>query len=441
MQSTADPLRPDALPALRDDPEALEARFRAAPGAFASALPGALAQRPDHLVLRAWAARLAADGAAAQAESTVAVTEAGPFALPLVGTLGRFAAVTVGLAVLAGTYAKLPALFGIAEDSFYPRHLPFVVLPAFAALLAYRYRPARRPLLGVAGVFAAVWLWQVLRPGAPESDTLILGLLHATVLLGLVAGVAALGRNWRSVEGRTAYLQLVAEVGAVTGLILLGGGALTAITLGLFAAVGVDLAETWFEWAGPYGVAAAPLVALYVVSLRRSEARLAPVLARFFGPLALAVLAVYLPVLLAKGAAPLSDRETLAAFDAMLAGVLVLVVLLASERPAAPRHWTDGVVVALALLALVADAAALVALAGRLAEGLTPNRTALLAANVLGAVHLGGVLVVAARRRTGRPADAALERWTARLLPAYAGWAAVVVFLFPLVFGFDFGFD
>ena len=74
--------------------------------------------------------------------------------------------------------------------------------------------------------------YQLLRPDASDSDTLILGGLHAAVLLGLVAGIAALGDRWRTAEGRTAYLQLGAEALAVAGLIAIGGGALTAVTIG-----------------------------------------------------------------------------------------------------------------------------------------------------------------------------------------------------------------
>ena len=424
-------------------PETLEALYRAAPAAFAAALADALAARPGDLVLRTWQARL--DGAAtttAGAPAEIPSVEDSPLGAALApGRLLGFVALTVGLGLLGGTYAKLPALTGLDEVGFYERHLPFFVLPALAALLAYRYRPARRPLMATAGVFGAMWLWQALRPGASESDTLLLGMLHAPILLWLVAGLAALGARWREAAGRVAYLQLTAEAAAVAGLIAAGGAALTGVTLGLFGAVGVSIEEEWFEWVVPYGAVGAPLVALFVVSLRRDEGRLVPMLARFFGPLALAVLAVYLPVLLAQGAAPLRDRETLAAFDAMLGGALLLIVLLVAGRPAGRRHWTDGVVAGLAALALVADAVALVALGERLALGLTPNRLALLGANVLVAVHLGGVLFYALRRLMGRlrPDGARvdpLEAWVAGYLPVYAGWAAVVVFVFPLLFGF-----
>ena len=103
MQSSEAHLPPDALAALADEPEALETRFRAAPEAFAAALPGALARRPGHPVLRAWAARLAADGRPAPMEmSTETPAEAGPFAAPPAGRL---------LPVYAGWAAVVVFLF------------------------------------------------------------------------------------------------------------------------------------------------------------------------------------------------------------------------------------------------------------------------------------------------------------------------------------------
>ena len=446
MQS--DPITPDRLVAHADSPEVLEQLYRAEPAAFRVALDAALARSPDRLVLRAWRARFAAQGTAPEISahdvpidsvSDLAPSPSG-WSWPVAPPLGQFMAVLIGLALAAGTYAKLPGFLDLASlkaENFYIRHLPFFVLPAFAALLGFRYRPSRRIVLSVVGVFAAAWLFMVLRPAPSGSDTMFLSVLHVPLLLWLVSGLAALGVSWKRPSARIAYLQLTSEVLVVTGLVLVGGAVLTALTIGLFEAIGVSV-EVWYtNWVVPYGAVAAPLVALYLVSLRRDDQRLAPTMARVFGPLALITLAAYLPTLLLQGANPLDDRDTLIAFNVMLVAAFVLVVLLVTEQSRLKRTWTDGVAVALMVLAILIDLIALGAIVGRLFEGgITPNRLAVLGANVLVLAHLSVVLVAAVQLLAGKSDRSRLERGVAGFLPVYAAWAAVVIFAFPLFFGF-----
>ena len=159
---------------------------------------------------------------------------------------------------------------------------------------------------------------------------------------------------------------------------------------------------------------------------------MAPLVARVFGPLALAVLVVYLPALLVSGG--LADRDALLALNVALVAVLALVVLMAAERPDVRRHWTDAVAAALVVVALAADLAALVSIVGRLLDGgLTPNRLAVVGLNGLVAVHLAGLAAPLVRRALGR-GGAAGDRWTAGFLTVYVVWAAVVVLAFPLLF-------
>jgi len=49
-------------------------------------------------------------------------------------------------------------------------------------------------------------------------------------------------------------------------------------------------------------------------------------------------------------------------------------------------------------------------------------------------VNLGGSAVLYVRFVTGHDALARLERWQTAYLPVYAGWAALVVIVFPPLF-------
>ncbi|HYN89105.1 MAG TPA: hypothetical protein VER55_11270, partial [Ardenticatenaceae bacterium] len=87
--------------------------------------------------------------------------------------------------------------------------------------------------------------------------------------------------------------------------------------------------------------------------------------------------------------------------------------------------------------ALLADAVALWAIGARITEfGFSPNRVAVLGVNVILLVNLVWSAVLYIRFLSGRGSFAALERWQTNYLPIYAAWAAIVVIVFPPLFGY-----
>ena len=89
------------------------------------------------------------------------------------------------------------------------------------------------------------------------------------------------------------------------------------------------------------------------------------------------------------------------------------------------------------LCALLVDAFALWAIAGRISEfGFSPNKVAALGENLILLVNLAWSAVLYARFLAGRGSFAPLERWQTAYLPVYAVWAWVVVALFPMLFGY-----
>lgn len=79
----------------------------------------------------------------------------------------------------------------------------------------------------------------------------------------------------------------------------------------------------------------------------------------------------------------------------------------------------------------------LTAMLTRIAEfGFSPNKIAALGLNLLLLVHLARAAWLAVGFLRGRRAFAQLERWQTRYLPVYGAWAAIVVVVFPPLFGF-----
>ena len=222
-------------------------------------------------------------------------------------------------------------------------------------------------------------------------------------------------------------------------LIALGGGVLVGFMLVIFQAIGIDV-EPYFEaWLLPCGAAGAVLVAAWLVEAKQSVIEnMAPVLTRLFTPLFALVLLAFLGTLVWTGQAIDIERDVLIAFNMLLVLVLALLLYAVSARdPRSPPGPFDVVQLVLVAGALVADAVALWAIAARIEEfGFSPNRVAALGMNLILLVNLAWSAVLTLRFLRGRGSFADLERWQTDYLPVYGIWAAVVVMLFPPVFGY-----
>jgi hypothetical protein len=165
---------------------------------------------------------------------------------------------------------------------------------------------------------------------------------------------------------------------------------------------------------------------------------MAPVLTRLFTPLFTVLLLVFLATMAWTGSPINVEREVLIGFDLLLVLVVGLVLYAASARdPQAPPDIFDRLQLLLVTSALVVDAVALAAIATRISEfGFTPNRVAALGENLILLVNLAWSAWLYTRFLRHRASFAALERWQVAYLPVYSAWAAVVVVVFPLVFGF-----
>jgi hypothetical protein len=213
---------------------------------------------------------------------------------------------------------------------------------------------------------------------------------------------------------------------------------LTGLTAVMFQVIGMDISRWYMENVVVYGAVAAPLVAVYLIErVVPGKTRIPPIIARLFSPLFLITLVVYLLVMLVQGKSPYTDREFLLVFNAMLFLVLAMTIFAVSERQAAEKRvLSDYVNIALVAVALIVDVVELSAIVFRLSSyGLTPNRLAVLGANVAIFGNLAGILVAYVRYFRGAGSITDIEAQVARYLPVYLVWTAIVAFVFPLIFG------
>jgi hypothetical protein len=356
-----------------------------------------------------------------------------------------------GVAVAAAAAIKVPALFGLdlgRDAGFYLRNLSLFVLPLLTGYFAWKRGLETRTLLWLAaafvaaGVFANAYPFAPHVPGSSTHDpgyTETLTVLHLPIALWVVAGVAYAGARWGEVAGRMDFIRFSGELLIYYALIALGGGVLTGLMDMLFRSIGMNVERFFQSWLLPCGGVGAVAVAAWLVEAKQSVIEnMAPVLTRLFTPLFAAVLVVFLGTLVWTGRGVDIERNVLIAFDLLLVVVLGLLLYSASARdPRSPPGGFDVLQVVLLVSALLADAVALWAIAARIsAFGFSPNRVAALGENVILLVNLTWSAALYIGFLRGRGSFSHLERWQTSYLPVYAAWAAVVVIVFPPVFGY-----
>lgn len=354
----------------------------------------------------------------------------------------REASVAFGSAAAAAVAIKVPALlFGMDLDedaSFYARNASLFVLPLLSGYFVWKRRLGVRTLGWLAAVFVAAAVFANAYPFVSGGSTEALTALHLPIALWVVVGVVYAGGRWGRVEGRMDFVRFSGELVIYYALIALGGGVLMGFTALIFEVIGIDIEPFFESWILPCGVAGTVIVASWLVEAKQGVIEnMAPVLTRLFAPMFALALVIFLGTLAWTGRGIDIERDVLIAFDLLLVVVLGLLLYSVSARdPRAPPDLFDFVQVVLVVSALLADAVALGAIAARIFElGFTPNRTAALGENVILMVNLAWSAVLYVRFLRGRGAFADLERWQTDYVPVYGIWAALVVVVFPPIFG------
>lgn len=339
---------------------------------------------------------------------------------------------------LAALLAQLPKLLSLNQENFYSRNVGFIVFPLLIAWFAWKNNISRKTTAWLAGlILIAIGFINWLPQGQP-GDTLILSCIHLPLwlwsLLGFTFGGGKLSRgaNWLG------FLRYNGDLAVVTALLLLAGGLTTALTINLFGLIGWRIEKFYFDYVVICGLAAVPIVGTFLTQAQPALVnKVAPVIANLFSPVALVMLVVYLVATVLSGRSPYHDREFLLLFNALLIGVMALIFFSVAGATPASRNPTQILLLfLLSAVTILVNGIALSAVLFRIAEwGMTPNRAAVLGANILMLGHLlyvGVRLLEAISRKTDL---AGVGRSMTLFLPIYGVWSAVVTFLFPLLFG------
>jgi hypothetical protein len=342
-------------------------------------------------------------------------------------------------ALFAGAIAKLPHFFGMDEEFFYPRNIGFIVFPALTAYFAWRNKLSAGKMAVIAAATLAGLVFINALPNVKTSDTLVLSCVHLLLVLWAILGFAFMGDARNIDDKRLAYLKFNGDLVVMTTLILIAGGIMTGLTLGLFELIGFRIEEFYFKNVVVFGLPAAPIVGSFLIQTNpQLVGKVSPVIAKIFSPLVLLMLVIYLGAIFYSGKDPYNDREFLLIFNGLLIGVMALIFFSVSDASRATKSRAETwVLFLLSVVTIVVNGIALSAILFRISEwGLTPNRAAVLGSNLIILVNLLLVTAKLYKVIANRAEIDGVSRVMALYLPVYVLWAAIVTFIFPLIFGF-----
>ena len=394
------------------DPAGLERLYRSNPAEFSRAFEAVYPQISTQVSAQIWRERLA-----------VSTTSW--------GSMSDWVIVGV-FAMLAGFLMQLPDIFSISHDRYFPRNMSFIVMPGIGAYFAYRQGMSLRQLLAPLAILAASIFFINFLP--EKSTTLLLTCLHIPILIWLSVGYIFAGSDPAK---RMDFLRYHGDLVVMTTVIGLAGGLFTALTINLFNLIQLKIEDFYFRYLVLSILPSVPLFATFLVRQNASlVSKISPVIARIFTPLVTLTLAIFLVAIIYSGKDPYNDREFLLLFNGVLIGVMALILFSlgeATKQNASRVH--QYFLFALAVLAIIDNGIALSAIGFRLVEfGITPNRLAVLGSNALVMVHLMITTQKLWSFLKGNERIEAVEKSLTSYLPFYAVWAAIVSFVFPLLF-------
>jgi len=441
---------------LAEDPEKLELVYRAAleageSEAFQQAINASHATAPDSLLYAAWFHRLKY-AVARTASFVVAWAWVIPLALVnglLFWLLSDGQRFTIQIArARQGMSTDFLALLLLAA----PISAAFVLLYLTAV---GRKRWWLSALIGLVTLAAGAYvLWAYPRTGSRpfQEQYLALMALHLPLLAWAGVGVFLTAEH-TDPASRFAFLIKSLELFIMGGLFVIAGGVFTGITVGLFAALDVELPDLVMRLFTAGGSGLIPIIATAVIydptapparqAFDQGLSKLIALLLRILLPLTLLVLVVYLAFIPFNFRAPFDNRDVLIIYNAMLFAVVALLVgaTPVSHAELSPRlaRWLRFALVAVAALAVIVAVYALAAILYRTAfDRLTPNRLTFIGWNVINVGLLLLVLFYQVRAEAGQWLQGLFRAFSTGTI-AYTVWTALMILALPWLFGINQG--
>ena len=345
--------------------------------------------------------------------------------------------VLIVLIFISGAIAKVPFLFNIDPELFYPRNIGTIVFPTLITYLSLRYKFNLYIWLIYLVISFITIIFLNLIPGGDNSDTFFLSSTHSLFFLLSICGLAFIGGIRGNNNKRVDFLHYCGDLIIMSGLLLISGGLFTAITIGLFQLIGFHIQDFYFENVVVWGLPAIPLVASYLIFNNEDlVSKISPIIAKIFTPFVFLILFIFSFTIIFSDKNILVDRELLLMFNIIIIAVLALI-LFSLSHISSSNKFQFVLLFCLSLVSITDNLIVLFAISSRLLEfGITPNRLALTGLNLLVSFHLIIIskqllLLILKKANTNNVLNSIVS-----YLPIYIIWTSVVIFLFLIIFYF-----
>ena len=342
-------------------------------------------------------------------------------------------------AIIAAFIAKFPVLFDLNPELFYQRNAGFIIFPILTAYFAWKNGASAKKMIGSGLIFLTSLIFINLLPTNYKSDTLILSCIHMPIFLWAILGLFYVGEDTGSYLKRLDFLRYNGDLAIMSGLLAIAGGMLGGITIGLFQLIGFKIMKFYADYVVICGAAAVPIVATYLTQTNPQLVnKISPVIAKIFSPLVLITLVAYLITILFSGKNPYNDRDFLMVFNFLLIGVMAIILFSVAETSKKTEDRISSFILfALSLVTILVNGIALSAIVFRISTwGITPNRLAILGANILMLTHLIIVSFRLFKNISGKAEISEVGHAMSMFLPVYILWTILVSFIFPFIFHF-----
>lgn len=342
-------------------------------------------------------------------------------------------------AFVGGLIAKMPSFLGVEYDVYMSKNIGFVIFPVLTMYFIWKQQLATTKCILLLFLFAGSAIFVNSLPYNERSSTFILTLVHLPIFLWAILGYTFIGGDLKNNQMKIAFLKFNGNFVIMTGLIFISCMFFTGITIALFGLLKMDITTFYFEQIAVWGLAAIPILSTFLVQNNPELVnKISPTIARIFTPIIFVTLLVFLATLIYNGMNIYNDRNFLLLFNVLLIGVMAIILFSLTEvTNNASSKINLIILLGLALLTIIANAIALSAISFRLTEfGLSPNRLAVLGANLLMFAHLLFVSYGLIKNLNGKVTLQDVETKITSFMPIYVVWAAFIAFPFPFIFQF-----
>ncbi len=341
--------------------------------------------------------------------------------------------------LVAGVIAKAPSICNIDPEFFYSRNIGLILFPILTAYFIWRKLLSRKKIVFAGLVFLIAFIFINLLPADIKSSTLILSCIHLPIFLWAVVGFTYVGHNIKDNHKRLEFLRYNGDLVIMSGLILIAGGILTGITIGLFSAIGFNISNFYFDYIVVFSLPAVPILGTYITQTNPQLVnKVSPVIAKIFSPLVLITVVVFLAAIIFSNKNLYKDRDFLMAFNLLLIAVMAIILFSVATTARKSENRSGSLILfALSIVTVIVNGIALSAILFRISTwGITPNRLAVLGANVLMLSNLVMVTFQLFKTVSKKAGYSNVENSIAMFIPIYILWTTIVTFIFPVLFSF-----